>query len=201
MNASDLVGRPIVAMIALAAPVLDRDRLATSLGRWIPTATSPSAESEGVLSFQVEDELAAIGVMPAPIPWSDLAGPCATAWYWPEATEAMQRHRAHLIVTLSGGRGDLVARHILLTRVVAATIEAIDAVGVYWGSGTVVHSPERFLTDAGYIDERNLPLDLWIDFRVQRLPDDTTRAFTTGLAAFGQMEIEVPAAKCGPEDV
>src|SRR5690348_15960692 len=24
-----------------------------------------------------------LGMMPAPIPWTDLEGPCATAWHWP----------------------------------------------------------------------------------------------------------------------
>ena len=28
--------------------------------------------------------------MPAPIPWSNLEGPCATAWWWPDATEKMK---------------------------------------------------------------------------------------------------------------
>jgi hypothetical protein len=42
-------------------------------------------------AFDVEGEPSLIGLVPAPIPWSQLAGPCATAWWWPEATAVSHR--------------------------------------------------------------------------------------------------------------
>lgn len=128
-------------MVALNEPVVDRDRLAASLRKWIPVAGSLVRRGEGVFACDIGDTLAAIGLVPAPIAWSDLEGPCATAWYWPQAMANMQGHQAHAIVTLSGEQNNILTRHILLTQVVAATVEATDAVGVYWGSGTLVHSP------------------------------------------------------------
>ena len=36
-------------------------------------------------SFSLGGNTAAVALMPAPIPWSNLEGPCETAWWWPEA--------------------------------------------------------------------------------------------------------------------
>ena len=153
-------GRPILAMVTLNEPVVDRDRLATSVRKRIPAAGPLAAQAQGVITCVIGDELAAIGLVPALVPWSDLDGPCATTWYWPEATEAMQRHRVDVIVTLSGGRGDPVARHVLLTRVMAATVETIDVASVYRGSDAMVQSRERFLTEAARVADDYLPPDL-----------------------------------------
>src|SRR5689334_22912247 len=35
----------------------------------------------------------AVSLMPAPIPWSSLEGPCATSWWWPQATAQMRGHK------------------------------------------------------------------------------------------------------------
>jgi len=59
-------------------------------------------------------------LMPAPIPWSALEGPCATAWWWPEATEKMKHHHSHIILALAGESGNLVQRHVTLTHFTAA---------------------------------------------------------------------------------
>ena len=39
-----------------------------------------------------------------PIPWGDLEGPCATAYFWKEATEVMKAHKDHYICTMFGGK-------------------------------------------------------------------------------------------------
>jgi hypothetical protein len=50
--------------------------------------------------FDLGGSTAFVSLMPAPIPWSDLEGPCATAWWWPEAAECLQNHKDHAIVGL-----------------------------------------------------------------------------------------------------
>ena len=56
-------------------------------------------------------------------------------------------------------------------------------VGIYWGAGTLVHSPEQFIEDAAQMTRDELPLNLWVDFRPQRNPDQTLGIFTTGMAS------------------
>jgi hypothetical protein len=151
--------------------------------------------------FGLGKDHAAIALLPAPIPWSNLEGPCATAWWWPEATERMKGHRAHVLVALVGETGNPVQRHITFTHLTAAVASHTDAVGIYWGGGRLVHDPQAFIEEAQNVSPANLPLSLWIDFRVETNDDGSHRLFTTGMKAFGKMEIEIPHSKNKPVDV
>ena len=193
-----------IAMVALKdgeAPVPDRV-VAELKKRWpdAPPARDLSTK-KGVLTFKLDDALAAVALMPAPIPWSDLEGPCATAWYWPKAGEAMKAHKAHLIVTLSGGRRTPIDRCLLLTALTAAVTAASNAAGVYWGSGTVLQSPRAFLEVAGEMRQDSLPLRLWIDFRLVPERPGVYSLFTTGMEPFGHMDLEVPKSRQKPEAI
>src|SRR5690348_15763012 len=44
---------------------------------------------DGKLVINAHGGFLAVSLMRAPIPWSELEGPCATAWWWPEAEAAM----------------------------------------------------------------------------------------------------------------
>jgi hypothetical protein len=68
-------------------------------------------------------------------------------------------------------------------------------VGIYWGPGTVVLSNELLQKEAADASPDNLPLLVWIEFRVQHNEDKTANILTTGLAYFGCMDIEVIGSK------
>ena len=154
------------------------------------------------LVFNVEDHMIAVALMPGPIPWSELEGPCATAWWWRDATEKMRGHRYHFLVTVMGGAMPPVERRIILTNLVGAVIRNSDAVGVYWGEGTLVHEPTSFLEQAEGITPTQIPGPLWIDVRVeQNDADGTLRCFTTGLRPLGHLEIEIPRATLKPQEL
>jgi hypothetical protein len=132
-----------------------------------PAATPAAAQEqqwqENNLVFHFRDGMIAVALMPAPIPWSDLEGPCATSWWWEEATEKMRGHKYHFIVTVMGGTIPPVERRIILTNLVATVLRHTDAVGVYWAEGTVVAAPEAFLEQSEGISETQIPGQLWID--------------------------------------
>jgi hypothetical protein len=91
---------------------------------------------------------------------------------------------------------------MLLTRLVASAAASMDkAAGIYWGAGSLVHSPEQFIEDAAQMTRGELPLNLWVDFRPQRNADATLGIFTAGLIALGHMEMEVAASTGDPEAV
>jgi hypothetical protein len=54
----------------------------------------------------------------------------------------------------------------------------------------LVHPPDAFNEQAAAAGEHNLPLFLWVDFRVEPV-ERGLRLFTTGLEALGAEEIEV----------
>jgi hypothetical protein len=142
------------------------------------------------MAFRVGEADVIMGLMPAPIPWSDLEGPCQTSWIWPDAAQAMKSHTQHLIVTVNSETSP-IDRARLLTQVIAAIIGAGQGVvGVYWGDATLVISPPVFREFAVKVLPHGPPLHVWIDFRVGRGENGKSAGFTSGMKALGHMELE-----------
>ncbi len=180
-----------------------KDVLALLKGKYAVTPV-PKISAEGdstAMFFHVPEGIAFYAPMPAPIPWCDLEGPCQTARWWPEAEQVLRKHTHHFIVSLMGGPDGPLERHIWLTKFVAAVMELSDAAGVYWGSGTVVHSPKLFCDLAEVASPDDFMPQLWIDMRIWG--DEKHRVYfaTTGMAAFGLLEIEVDGAKWDPSEL
>ncbi len=147
-------------------------------------------ESGSTLSFDIGSAQVVLGRVAEPFPWNDLAGPCATSVIWPEAQSMLQRHRAHIIVSLSCDFG-LIERAKLLTQVTAAAMAACpSAVGVFWGNATLVLPKALFIEFAVQILPLAPPLHIWLDVRVAQNADGTSSGFTTGMSALGHMEFE-----------
>ncbi|QDT00021.1 hypothetical protein HG15A2_33560 [Adhaeretor mobilis] len=157
------------------------------------------------LGQQADDFTAAITLVEQPVPWQQLEGPCETARYWPEAVATLKDHQAHLMVTLIDEGTKSLDKSIALTQLVAATVAASEsATGVFWGPGRLVHPRDGFLGQAEQVQPENLPLFLWIDFRVEKVEADgteTVRLYTTGLEALGQTEIEVDQFNGTPQEL
>jgi hypothetical protein len=134
-------------------------------------------------------------------PWSVLEGPCAKALLLPVAANAMRRHTNHFLVVLMGGSIAAVERRIILTKVVGAVLADTDALGVYWGEGTLVHEPSEFRKRAATASANDIPGSLWIDVRVEKNGDGTFRCFTTGMAPLGFLEIEVEKSTLPPDEL
>ena len=112
-------------------------------------------------AFEVDGEPSMVGLMPAPIPWSQLEGPCATAWWWPEATSICKPCPAHFVVTTRSTRGDVFDANLRLTAIVAALARVSRAPAVYWGAGTVVRSAEDFSEQAETATRALMPLQVY----------------------------------------
>lgn len=117
---------PLVAFVALGPPRRpEPESIVASFRKRCPDgppASDPSHKDNSII-FHLGDAVAAISLIPAPIPWPDLEGPCATAWWWPEATAQMKKNNSHMIVALLSGSGSPIERHIQLTHLVAAVAE------------------------------------------------------------------------------
>jgi len=196
--------RLLLSMVALDTPSLPRQEemlktLASLSGITVSPLTVEAQES--TLAFPLDGNTAAVAILPAPIPWSNLEGPCETAWWWPDASEKMRAHNSHLLVALRGESGNAARQSIALTHLTAAVAAHVDAAGIYWGGGALVHDPQVFLEEARNASENNLPLHLWIDFRIESNDDGTLRLFTTGMKTFDRMEIEIPHSGREPAEV
>lgn len=142
-------------------------------------------------SFELGKGQLILGSMPAPIPWTELEGPCATSILWKNAAEDVKAHQAHIIVTVMSDL-DPVEKAILLTKCTAAVLAACDdAIGVYWGNATLVVPKTMFTDFAEQVLPHGPPLDIWVDFRVGWKTNTTSAGFTQGMQALGHMEMEV----------
>jgi hypothetical protein len=195
---------PLLAMIALNAPTLPspaaiKASFHTLSGIAIDLQSLHS--KDGNIVFDIGNDKAGIALMPTPIPWSNLEGPCVTAHWWPDATEKMKGHTSHILIALVGEKGNLVQRSITLTHLTAAIALNTNAAGIYWGGGTLVHEPKAFIEQAKNLSSHNLPLNLWIDFRLEPNDDNSYRLFTTGMRRFNHEEMEIVHSTKAPTEI
>lgn len=160
-----------------------------------------AGSTENMFTCTIGEYTAAATLVPKPVPWSQLEGPCATAWYWPAAAEALRDHQAHLVVTLIDEGGKPAEKSLALTQLASGLAASPAAAGVFWGPGRLVHPGQAFIEQAVQTTDTDLPLFLWIDFRVERTESGVTRLYTTGLEALGYSELEVPNFPGEPQQV
>ena len=156
-----------------------------------PSEISGSNSTDNMIVCTLGEFTAAATLVPNPVPWSQLEGPCATAWYWPAAAETLRDHQAHLVVTLIDEGGKSADKSLALTQLVAGLASQPGVVGVFWGPGRIVHPPGAFVEQAVQSTDADLPLFLWVDFRVEKTETGVSRLYTTGLEALGYCELEV----------
>lgn len=172
-------------------PVADIEREMRSRYPELQVSPTDNDNSEATALFQLKNGQLILGLMPAPVPWRDLEGPCATSLLWPNAAEEVKAHQAHIIVTILSDL-DPVEKAILLTQCTAAVLATCDAAtGVYWGNATLVVPKNIFMEFAEKVLPHEAPLDIWIDFRVGWKTNTTSAGFTQGMEALGHMDMEV----------
>ena len=162
------------------------------------TAVAGESDSD-TLSLRTPTCTFAIGLMPAPIPWSDLSGPASAAWYWPEAAETLRPARAHAVISVRSENADPIELMFAITRVVSALALVSSALGVYLAGAGQVHKVEDFVSEATTATREQLPLYLWVRFDLVEQTDGTISLFTIGMAQFELMEIEFPHAPLEPQ--
>jgi hypothetical protein len=185
--------KALAMVLARDATMADADALRAHLATSRKVRVDHAGET--LTAFEVDGEPSMVGLMPAPIPWSQLEGPCATAWWWPEAVSICKPCPAHFVVTTQSSDGDVFAANLRLTAIVAALARAARAPAIYWGAGTLVRSADDFCKQADAASRDVLPLRLWLDFRIEAAGNDDLFFATTGMKAFGLMEIETLAPR------
>jgi hypothetical protein len=196
--------RLLLAFVALNSPRVPVQDQVIALMRDKYTTDPPptqGAVNDSTTLFALPDATLVFGMMPFPIPWGDLEWPCQTAFWWPQAEEILKKHTHHLIVTLNTDTGTPLERHVLLTKFIAALLESSDAAGVYCGSGRVVHPPEMYCRSAAALTAGTVIPHLWIDLRCWPEEGQGFRFATTGLHAFGILEVEVDRSSWKPNEL
>ena len=197
-----------ISMVMLSAdePIRGADVQRNLARNWpdLPAATEVD-EGEDSLSLQLGESSVIMAKMPAPIPWSQLEGPCETSILWPDAKSEVEKHAVHWIVT-ANGELDPIELATLLTQATAATMGSCEnAIGVYWGNATLVVPKEMFCEIARDVLPEEPPLLVWVDFRVgpdsEKSTAGFTAGFTAGMTALGHMEFETQRSPEPPSEL
>ncbi|WP_129641646.1 DUF4261 domain-containing protein [Peristeroidobacter agariperforans] len=192
----------MISMILLRQPIeLPASAIERELQLRYPDLDATlESTAEGIPSFKFKEGMLMLANMPAPIPWSELEGPCATSLLWKDAAEEVRRHESHILVTLMSEQNE-VEQSVLLTKATAAVLAACDAMGVYWGNATLVIPKQIFLDFAEQVLPLGPPLDIWVDFRVGWQTKTASGGFTQGMEALGHMELETQESPEKPGDL
>jgi hypothetical protein len=158
--------------------------------------TSPNA-----FTCRWGDAVVGVALVPRPIPSSLLEGPSASAWYWPEAAEAVAGHGAHVLINLVDESRDMIEKALRLTALTSAVATAADAVAILWAPAGLIHEPRAFAEQARQSSRESLPLYLWIDIRIQQQAENRHSLFTNGLARLGKREIELESIGASGQQV
>lgn len=90
---------------------------------------------------------------------------------------------------------------LLLTRITQVLGSALGAVAVYWDASTTIHSWSAFNDSCEQMSPENLPIRIWVDFRLWEATDGTRGLVTRGLSALGQRELEVIGSSSSAEQI
>ncbi|SMC29126.1 protein of unknown function [Andreprevotia lacus DSM 23236] len=186
--------------------LLDAAALARALARRFPElpALSEVSVKDGIISASWDEGInIAVSSTAAPWPWSDLEGPCASGALWPpeEAEGALRAHSSHLIVTVFGELEPLALCSLLTQLTTAVLDEADGALGVFWANAALVAPKPLFIEFATEMMPEDLPLPIWVDFRVGWSGERISAGFTCGLAKLGHREFEAQEVPEKPSEL
>ncbi len=136
-----------------------------------------------------------------PMPRAHWENSAAMAWWWPEASAALDRNRARIEVMCPWAGNSRLEAHIKQTVVVRELLDQMPgAIGVMWGSMPV--SAQQFAGEYHRFQaEHIVPVRLWVLIQLSRDEHGATVASTLGLDKFGLMEIEATNVPLAPADV
>ena len=152
---------------------------------------------DNTATFKIDEELAALALMPAPIPAAEFESIYNYSYLWKDAEKEIQEHTQHAIVSLWGSNTPAVERYSLLSKVNASILRTCEtAIGIYQGASTLLLPKNLYIdfTDLLLDEDDILPIQLWVYIGIIN-SDEKSSVYTYGMKEFGKSEIEIIDAK------
>ena len=185
--------REAVSLKAISLASILRDALPDRI------VEGPPGDDDSAL-LTIDGSPIVLMAMPFPLPPDAVEGPLRNNFVWPDAGEAVAAHRAHLIVSVLGGKGEPEQTRKsaqTVTRILGALVEKLSALAAIWVPGSVIASPATLESAVRAVNRGEPALDLWVALLIGPGPstDDGVRTMgcaTTGVRLFAGREIEFP---------
>jgi len=149
--------------------------------------------------FKIEGEMVALAYMPAPIPWEDIQGSAQYAYNWQTATQDLENHNGHAIVSIMSSQKNQKERFTILSKLLCSILSTSNSIGVYQGSQTLLIPKSQYLENIEEI-KQGTPLTLWIYIGI-RPSEQGNSIYTYGLSNFAKQEMEVINSKLQIEEL
>lgn len=150
---------------------------------------------DNTATFKIDEELAALALIPAPIPAAEFEPIYNYSYLWKEAEKEIQEHTQHAIVSLLGSNTPAVERYSLLSKVNASILRTCEtAIGIYQGASTLLLPKNLYIDFADLLLDDMLPIQLWVYIGIIN-SDEKSSVYTYGMKEFGKSEIEIIDAK------
>lgn len=141
--------------------------------------------------FSVDNMMATIGLVPAPVPDDEAVQNAETNFRWKEAVEVTKSHKAHLIVAVLSHDKPMVEAGTLLVKLSAACLKQQHAIAINT-AGTVMEPNVYKEYAKGAIEDGMFPILDLVFFGIYSNDNGKTiSGYTFGLQNFGKDEIEV----------
>ncbi len=168
--------------------------------QWNITAEEKSEEERNPesLVFDVGDMMAAVSLMPAPVPNGEAEECAKNNYMWPEAEKTAKEHKAHIMVAVIGKEESLIERGKLYVKLLSVCCLQKNITGIY--TSGVVFQPRFYEGFSGMMKEDSLPIYNWIWFGLYRTEKGIS-GYTYGMECFGKDEMEVLDVDADPSKV
>ena len=156
------------------------------------------SQQDDVLVFNIGKMMAAVSLMPAPVPNSEAEECAKNNYMWPEAEKTAKEHKAHIMVAVIGKEESLIERGKLYVKLLSVCCHQKNITGIY--TSGVVFQPRFYEGFSGMMKEDSLPIYNWIWFGLYRTEKGIS-GYTYGMECFGKDEMEVLDVDADPSKV
>lgn len=185
-----------LSFVLLDEPVFSLEQLVSDLKEdWnidIKKDDKAEMDLENVTAvFSVDNMLATIGLIPAPVPDDEAVHNAEKNFRWKEAVEVTKSHRAHLVVAVLSQDKPMIEAGTLLVKLGAACLKQQHAIAINT-AGTVMEPNvyKEYAKDA--IADGMFPILDLVFFGIYSNDNGKTiSGYTFGLQSFNKDEIEV----------
>lgn len=174
----------------------DPEKLRQDLAGWGVGCPQDAGDGGQSLVWEVDGMLAAVSLMPSPIPGGEAEENAHSNYMWPGAAEAAKAHLAHLDVVVLGREQPPEAAGELHVKLCAAALLQEGTLGIYT-NGTVLQ-PEFYLDGTELLREGELPLLNLVFVGLYR-SESGVGGYTCGMRQFGYHELEVLDSTADPD--
>lgn len=167
---------------------------------WDITVDVSSGEdaSENAIVFEVDDMLAAVSFMDAPVPDGEAEYFAQSNYFWKEACDTTKQHVSQILLAVLGHDKSAQEAGILFVKLASSAMRCGHALGIYT-SGTVFH-PQMYIDSAEIIREGGFPLTNLVYFGFYQ-DNDNISCYTYGMKAFHKEEMEILGAEMKVTDL